>query len=370
MSLKLPIATKLLVVLILTALTPLLIVGRVGYYSAQNISAIAPHANHEVAELAMSDSSAALSSELEARLVALTERHAGDINEILTRVQSDTVKLADSAAYLFVHPETLKRYALPSEYEPAPANAMFGSRQPSRNSWLGVFGNRVDARGQVSAETQREIQLTEYMDILFNSVAATNPYAVQLYINTAGQLSRGMPFVDGEYEWVDATEQFAHLPDVTAFGFYYLADAEHNRDRGPEWTELYWDPAGLSWMVSSIAPVYRDNELVAVTGIDITLKRIVEGIIGLQVEQTGFAFLMSGTGQAIAFPERAADLLQFHVDDTLFDRVAYRLSLRVGGSEPRRARCLVSTAHLNRDRSCRWRKGAETISLGGQLAVA
>jgi len=312
MSLKLPIATKLLVVLILTALTPLLIVGWVGYYSAQNISAIASHANHEVAELAMSDSSAALSSELEARLVALTERHAGDINEILTRVQSDTVKLADFAAYLFAHPETLKRYALPSEYEPAPANAMFGSRQPSRNSWLGVFGNRVDARGQVSAETQREIQLTEYMDILFNSVAATNPYAVQLYINTAGQLSRGMPFVDGEYEWVDATEQFAHLPDVTAFDFYYLADAEHNPDRGPEWTELYWDPAGLGWMVSSIAPVYRDNELVAVTGIDITLKRIVEGIIGLQVEQTGFAFLMSGRGQAIAFPERAADLLQFH----------------------------------------------------------
>jgi signal transduction histidine kinase/ActR/RegA family two-component response regulator len=134
---------------------------------------------------------------------------------------------------------------------------------------------------------------------------------VQLYINTAGQLSRGMPFVDGRFEWVDATEQFRHLADVTAFDFYYLADAEHNPDRGPEWTELYWDPAGLGWMVSSIAPVYRDDELVAVTGIDITLKRIVEGIVGLQVEQSGFAFLMSDSGQAIAFPERAAEFLKF-----------------------------------------------------------
>lgn len=312
MPLKLPIATKLLVVLILTALTPLLIVGWVGYYNAQKISAIASQANREVADLAMSDSSAALSAELESRLQALTERHAGDVNEILTRVQADTVKLADFAAYLFSYPETLKRYALPSQYEPAPANAMFGSRQPSRNSWLGVFGDQVDEQGQVSAETRREIELTEYMDILFNSVAATNPYAVQMYINTAGQLSRGMPFVDGEYEWVDATEQFAHLPDVTAFDFYYLADAEHNPDRGPEWTELYWDPAGLGWMVSSIAPVYRDDQLMAVTGIDITLKRIVEGIVGLQVEQTGFAFLMSGSGQAIAFPERAADFLRFY----------------------------------------------------------
>lgn len=311
-SLKLPIATKLLAVLILTALTPLLIVGLVGYYSAQSISAIASQSNREVAELAMSDSSAALTAELEARLQALTERHAGDVNEILTQVQSDTVKLADFAAYLFAHPETLRRYAYPSEYEPAPANAMFGSRQPGRNSWLGVFGDRVDAQGQVSAETRREIELTEYMDILFNSVAATNPYAVQLYINTAGQLSRGMPFLDGQYQWVDATEQFANLPDVTAFDFYYLADAEHNPDRSPEWTELYWDPAGLGWMVSSIAPVYRDDQLMAVTGIDITLQRIVEGIVGLQVEQTGFAFLMSGSGQAIAFPERAAEFLQFH----------------------------------------------------------
>lgn len=308
---KLPIATKLLVVLILTALTPLLIVGSVGYYSARNISSIASEANREVANLAMSDSSAALSAELEARLAALTERHAGDINEVLAWVQADTLKLADFAAYLYAHADTLKRYAYPSRYEPAPQFGSFGSRQPSRNSWLAVFGNRVDAQGRVGEETLREIMLTEYMDILFNSVAATNPYAVQLYINTAGQLSRGMPFVDGQFQWVDATEQFKHLPDVTAFDFYYLADAEHNPDRGPAWTELYWDPAGLGWMVSSIAPVYRGDELMAVTGIDITLQRIVEGVVGLQVEQTGFAFLMSGTGQAIAFPERAAEFLQF-----------------------------------------------------------
>lgn len=309
---KLPIRSKLLILLMLTTSVPLLVLGWVGYRSTLNISEIAAEANREVAEVAMSDSSAALSAELETRLLTLTERHAGDIDEILRRVQADTLKLADFAAYLYSHAETLGRYALPSQYEPAPENAMYGSRQPSRNSWLGVFGDGLDASGGVSAETQREIELTEYMDILFNSVAATNPYAVQLYINTASQLSRGMPFVDGEFHWVDATEQFKHLPDVTAFDFFYLADAEHNPDRGPEWTELYWDPAGLGWMVSSIAPVYDAEALKAVVGIDITLKRIVEGIIGLQVEQTGFAFLMSERGQAIAFPERAADFLQFH----------------------------------------------------------
>lgn len=309
---KIRITTKLLVVLIITAFAPLLILGWFGYQSTIGIREIASQANRDVAELAMSDSSAALSAELKTRLLNMTERHAGDVDEILLKVQGDTVKLADFASYLFNHSDTLNRYAFPSVYEPAPEHRSFGSRQPNRNSWLSVFGNAVDDQGRISAGTLADIHLTEYMDILFRSVAATNPYAVQTYINTASQLSRGMPFVNGEFKWVDGTEQFANLPDVTAFDFYYLADAEHNPERRPKWTELYWDPAGLGWMVSSIAPVYRGDDLVAVVGIDITLERIVKGILNLQVEQSGFAFLMSDGGQAIAFPERAAGFLEFH----------------------------------------------------------
>ena len=306
------ITTKLLVVLIITAFAPLLILGWFGYQSTIGIREIASQANRDVAELAMSDSSAALSAELKTRLLHLTERHAGDVDEILLKVQGDTVKLADFAGYLFNHGDTLNRYAFPSLYEPAPEHRSFGSRRPNRNSWLSVFGNAVDDQGRISAATLKDIHLTEYMDILFRSVAATNPYAVQTYINTASQLSRGMPFVNGEFKWVDGTEQFANLPDVTAFDFYYLADAVHNPERRPKWTELYWDPAGLGWMVSSIAPVYRGDDLAAVVGIDITLERIVKGILNLQVEQSGFAFLMSDGGQAIAFPERAAGFLEFH----------------------------------------------------------
>jgi signal transduction histidine kinase len=304
--------TKLLLVLLLTALLPLGIIGWFGYRSTLNIGRIADESNNDIAELAMSDSSAALSAELEARLDALTERYAGDIDEILHQVQADTLKIAEFAAYLYRHPDTLQRYAQPSTYEPAPEHQTFGARVPNANSWLAVFTNGLTEDGGVSDATLAEIHFTEYMDIIFRAVAQTNPYAVQIYINTASQLSRGMPFVNGAFQWKDGTEQFANLPDVTAFDFYYLADAEHNPDRGPEWTELYWDPAGLGWMVSSIAPVYRQDELVAVVGIDITLERIVSGILGLQVEQSGFAFLLSEAGQAIAFPERAAEFLEFH----------------------------------------------------------
>lgn len=308
---KIRITTKLLVVLIITAFAPLLILGWFGYQSTIGIREIASQANRDVAELAMSDSSAALSEELKTRLLNLTERHAGNVDEILLKVQGDTVKLADFAGYLLNHGETLKRYAFPSVYEPVPERRMFAGRQPNQNSWLSAFGRAVDDQGEVSAETRAEIETTEYMDILFRSIAATNPYAVQIYLNSARQFSRGMPFVDGQVQWIDATEQFFNVTDVTVYDFYYLADATHNPERRPKWTELYWDPAGLGWMVSSIAPVYRDDALAAVVGIDITLERIVEGILSLQVEQTGFAFLLSDRGQAIAFPERAAAFLEF-----------------------------------------------------------
>lgn len=311
MNLRLNIFNKLLLIVILTTVIPLAVIGWVGYRSTTRISDIASETNREVAELAMTDSSAALSTELKSRLRALTARHAGDVNEILKRVEADTLKLADFAEYLYRHGDTLGRYARPSTYEPAPEYDSFGSRQPNQSSWLAVFGESVDEQGQVSAALLEEIKTTEYMDILFRSIAATNPYAVQLYINTASQLSRGMPFIDGDFEWVDGPKQFSESEDVTAYDFYYLADAEHNPDRGPEWTELYWDPAGLGWMVSSIAPVYAGDTLKAVTGIDITLSRIIDSIINLQIEQTGFAFLMSDRGQAIAFPERAAEFLAF-----------------------------------------------------------
>ena len=133
------------------------------------------------------------------------------------------------------------------------------------------------------------------MDVKFRSIAASNPYAVQLYLNTASQITRGMPFVDGEYLWIDATTQFVSDMDLATYDFYYLADAAHNPARTAVWTELYWDPAGQGWMVSSIAPVYVGDDLQGVVGIDITLDTMVNDIINVQLEQTGFAFLMSAS---------------------------------------------------------------------------
>lgn len=307
---KTRIATKLLLVLLLTSLIPLVIAGVIGYRSSEDITQVAAKANQHIAELAMSDSTAALSQEQQTRLKSLAESTAGDINQILTQVEADTGQLADFAAFLYNHPDNVGRYPDPSVYGPGPNNS-FGSIEPNENSWLMVSHFGLGSQAEVTPELMAEIYLTEFLDIKFKSIARRNPYAVQLYLNTKSQITRGMPFVDGEYLWLNGPEEFDMQAKLEEFDFYYLADESHNPERRSVWTELYWDPAGRGWLVSSIAPVYRQDELMGVVGIDITLQKMIEKIINVQVEETGFAFLMSDSGQAIAFPERGAEFLGF-----------------------------------------------------------
>ena len=307
---RIKISTKLIAVLLTTSLFPLIVAGYIGYYNSLRLRDIATESSHNIASLAMEDSTAALSREKELDLAHQTSTIAQDINEILTRVQADTAELAEYATFLYNNAESYGRYPTPSTYTYA-ANGSFGSQEPNQNSWLVATTLGLDENGQVSQPLLDEIHLTEFMDVKFRSIANSNPYAVQLYLNTSSQLSRGMPFIDGEYLWIDATEQFPPDMDLPEFDFFFLADAAHNPEREPVWTELYWDPAGLGWMVSSIAPVYIGDELQGVVGIDITLGKMINEILNVQVEETGFAFLMSDSGQAIAFPERASDFLGF-----------------------------------------------------------
>ncbi|GAB4434496.1 MAG: hypothetical protein Kow0031_16240 [Anaerolineae bacterium] len=308
---KIKIATKIAAVLLAVSLLPLLFAGLLGFTTSRNLTAVSAEANQQIAQLAMEDSMAALSYEQENHLESLVASVAGNIDSILTRVEADTGQLADFAAYLYNNPDSVNRYGSPSVYQADAERKMFGSVEPNQNSWMAIFSSGTDENGNPPPETLDEIYLTEFLDIKFRSIAQNNPYAVQLYLNTKSQMSRGMPFIDGEYLWVNGIEQFNDAPDVTAFDFYYLADETHNPEKRPVWTELYWDPAGLGWMVSSVAPVYRADDLMGVVGIDITLSKMIDQVVNVQVEETGFAFLMSQNGQAIAFPERGAEFLDF-----------------------------------------------------------
>lgn len=109
------------------------------------------------------------------------------------------------------------------------------------------------------------------------------------------------------YPWFLTPDQYPHDMDIPNYNFYYLADAEHNPSRDVVWTDVYLDPAGQGWMMSAIAPVYRDTFLEGVVGIDITVGDILKEIGQLSVPWNGYAMLVSKDLNIMALPKAGED---------------------------------------------------------------
>lgn len=120
-------------------------------------------------------------------------------------------------------------------------------------------------------ETIRKIVcFTEPIDSVFIQLIASNPAIAQVYYNDRFSYNRIYPYFD-------VLTQYEAKMDIPDYNFYYLADEKHNPQRKAVWvSEPYVDPAGRGWMVSAIAPVYYNNFLEGVPGIDITISEITD----------------------------------------------------------------------------------------------
>ncbi len=97
--------------------------------------------------------------------------------------------------------------------------------------------------------------------------------------------------------------------DIPSYNFYYLADEKNNPGRGATWINSpYVDPAGRGWMISCLAPVYVDNELEGVCGLDITVEALVRGL-DLEADNN-LCILVSNAGTVVAAGEIMSRLLR------------------------------------------------------------
>ncbi len=170
----------------------------------------------------------------------------------------------------------------------------------------GVVYTRPDTQGPaaffsgavpVGPDQMDTVWRSTALDPIMEAVTASHPLVTQVYLNTRESYNRIYPPVD-----VLATfDAGMVIPD---FNFYYEADARHNPGRRAVWTDAYVDPAGSGWMVSSIAPVYVNDVLEGVVGVDLTIKTIVDRILNLSLPWDGYAMLIGRDGTILALPER------------------------------------------------------------------
>ena len=194
---------------------------------------------------------------------------------------------------------------------------------------------------------------------VMRQMVADDSWIQQVYFNTHDSLNVIYPFFD-------VGSQYAADVDIPKFNFFYLADEKHNPARKPVWTPVYLDPAGQGWMLSVIAPVYKNDSLVGVAGADVTIDKLVNYLTHTQVPWDGFVLLASQSGEILALPERAQQRLDINVppNDSIKhakrDETDYQSTnlTEIDGAEE-----LLSLWQSNPD-------SLQTIALGGMSYIA
>jgi len=258
-----------------SALIPLVLVetALIAIYLLTN-NAIRDAQVEHLRETALNDLQAAVS--LESRL----------ISEQLSQVSSLTQLYRNLTAQALqgVAPGQVPELALSDE----------GVRySPSDDGGAAVFYSNATAPERHDLQ---KIARLRQLEPLMKEIEARNPLIASLYFNSWDSFNH-------IYPWFFTLDQYPADMDIPKYNFYYLADAEHNPERGVVWTDVYLDPAGHGWMMSGIAPVYRDDFLEGVVGIDITVSGILEQIGQLQVPWGGYAMLVSDDLTIMALPE-------------------------------------------------------------------
>ena len=145
---------------------------------------------------------------------------------------------------------------------------------------------------------------TEAMDLNLKNIVDINPLVVAAYFNSWDDMNRLYPYID------DVSSQYGEHIHMEDYNFYYLADKKHNPEKKAVWTGAYLDPAGLGWMLSCIVPIYKDEFLEGVTGIDITIDSFVKNILNQEFLYDAKLFIVDKDGMILAMPEKIEELLQ------------------------------------------------------------
>ncbi|MBU2255632.1 MAG: PAS domain-containing protein, partial [Gammaproteobacteria bacterium] len=222
-------------------------------------------------------------------LSAAVAREGQVIDGRLRSVEAQ-VQIFRDAALNALDNRTFEPDALERQRHALTENGVFYSRSDDGRA-ASFYANSTPLSQQDHDKALRLSQL----DPLMRSIQAANPRVAAAYFNTWDSYNRIYPFFV-------TPEQYPHDMVIPDYNFYYLADAKHNPERKVAWTDVYLDPAGMGWMMSAVAPVYRADFLEGVVGLDITVGQMLGEIGELDVPWQGYAMLVSRDHNIMALP--------------------------------------------------------------------
>lgn len=262
-----------------TALIPLILVEMVliSVYLLTNVSIRDAQVNH-LREMALNDLQTSASQE--ANLIR------GELSHIAQLTATYAVLARE--ALLDDHP-----------VEPAVlASSPGGVRYSAQDD--GNAASFYSAATPLPQQDLTKVARLAHLDPFMRETARHNPLIASIYFNSWDNYNR-------IYPWFDTLNQYPHNMVIPDYNFYYLATPAHNPQRQVAWTDVYLDPAGQGWMLSAIAPVFRDDFLEGVVGLDITVDKLLEHIQQLIVPWNGYTLIVSHDMNIMALPPAGED---------------------------------------------------------------
>lgn len=231
------------------------------------------------------------------------ERILGQLqNEVIyeARVLEYTVKQVQNKMNFLVR----KHQELFDHYDEAPlfdiniVSHENGSLYKADDSGSSVYYSGLSPQNEY---TLNKMKKTEALDEYYRDVLSQTNLISQVYINTWDHMNRLMPHIP------NVSDVFGGMANVTEYNFYYLADEVHNPERKPVWTQPYLDPAGMGWIISLVAPIYSNEWLEGVVGLDIPLDNIRGNI--LEESKVGDKALMviNQAGYIVSYNNKAQE---------------------------------------------------------------
>jgi signal transduction histidine kinase/CheY-like chemotaxis protein len=178
----------------------------------------------------------------------------------------------------------------------------------------------VDSNSLVYSKEKQQQKVSKILTMqkLMADIKNTEPLVTSIYFNSFDSLNVTYP-----YSSVNSNT----LINAPSYNFYYEADAEHNPYRSVKWTDAYIDPAGNGLITSCIYPVYNDNFLEGVVGIDVTLDNIANQVLTMEIPWQGYGLLVDKNGSILSFSNK--NEIDFGLTEKSYDKIQLKDKLNI-----------------------------------------
>jgi len=271
---------KILLVSVGFPILALTLVSLVTLRDFNKMSNLAQAENRALGEAAADESAQALRRQAEEDLLQLAIDQAAVSDSLFHRVESET--------------QILLRFARDTWNRPLPQSVKPGftrDKKPPENEISTVYKAMEGTRPEVVSKfLARSLQL----DVLLAAITREDTNITQLYMGTPMGIIQ-------IYPWL-GRDKLKDDYDPRKRDWFRLAI----QTKRMGWTSLYEDAWGSGLMVTCFVPFYNSkSELIGVFGADVTLKNLIQSIIGTQIGETGYAILVDETGFLVAGPNIA-----------------------------------------------------------------